>query len=192
MVYSKESGCLDKNIVSNIPQSSGVYIFKDENNKILYVGKAKNLRRRVRSYFSNRAKHIPRIAVLVSNIRNLDYIVTEDEIEAFILENNLIKRYHPKYNIRLKDDKRYPYIMVSLSKKVEVKLVYRIKSFKRKNAFFYGPFPTGFGAKKMANLIVRNIDGDIADALKARARQHGISAEAEHRLILKQVLMQYI
>jgi len=137
--YLKGSGCLDRTILSKLPTSPGVYIFKDEEGHILYVGKAKNLKRRIRSYFSNRANLIPRISVLVSKIHNLDYIITDDEIEAFILESNLIKRYRPRYNIRLKDDKKYPYLKITYSEKYPRIFITRDLR-KREGDVIYGPF----------------------------------------------------
>ena len=138
----------------NIPSKPGVYLWKDKYQNVIYVGKAKDLKKRMKQYFNgmNNSYKTPK---LVSRISSFDYVITLNEREALVLERNLIEKHTPEYNIILTDDKRYPYIMISLSKKLEIKLVYRIKSIRRKNAFFYGPFPTGFGAKRMANLISR-------------------------------------
>ncbi|MES2962816.1 MAG: GIY-YIG nuclease family protein, partial [Bdellovibrionota bacterium] len=88
---------------------------KSAQEKILYVGKAKNLRSRVRSYFTDSKDHSPKTKLLVRHIAKVDYILTGTEVEAFLLEASLIKKHRPRYNIRLKDDKAYPYIRVSMS-----------------------------------------------------------------------------
>jgi excinuclease ABC subunit C len=99
-------------ILNTLPTKSGCYLMKDEAGKVIYVGKAINLRNRVRSYFHGSAGHAPRIQQLVRRIRDIEWIVVDSELEALILEMNLIKKYRPHYNVRLKDDKRYPYIKV--------------------------------------------------------------------------------
>src|SRR5690606_14917873 len=99
--------------LDNLPTKPGVYIMKDDHGQILYVGKAINLRSRVRSYFHASAEYNHKTQRLVSHIADLDFIVTGSELEALILESNLIKRHKPRYNIRLKDDKHYPYIKIT-------------------------------------------------------------------------------
>jgi excinuclease ABC subunit C len=99
-------------ILDTLPTKSGCYLMKDDAGKVIYVGKAINLRNRVRSYFHGSAGHEPRIQQLVLRIRDIEWIVVDSELEALILEMNLIKKYRPHYNVRLKDDKRYPYIKV--------------------------------------------------------------------------------
>ncbi len=99
-------------ILKTLPAKSGCYLMKDEAGKVIYVGKAISLRNRVRSYFHNSAGHEPRIQQMVRRIRDIEWIVVNSELEALILEMNLIKKYRPHYNVRLKDDKRYPYIKV--------------------------------------------------------------------------------
>ena len=96
--------------LKTLPNKPGIYQFFDENQKILYVGKAKNLKKRVSSYFNK--DHIGKTKVLVSKIRNLKITVVDTEYDALLLENNLIKEYQPRYNIRLKDDKTYPCICI--------------------------------------------------------------------------------
>lgn len=98
--------------LDTLPNKYGCYIMKDENGRVIYVGKAINLRNRVRSYFHSAAQLDPKTRVLVGNIRDIEWIVVASELEALILEMNLIKKHRPMYNIRLKDDKRYPYIKV--------------------------------------------------------------------------------
>jgi excinuclease ABC subunit C len=99
-------------ILDSLPSKPGCYLMKDANGKIIYVGKAINLRNRVRSYFHNSAEHPPRIRNMVMHIAEIEWIVVASELEALILEMNLIKKHRPHYNVRLKDDKRYPYIKV--------------------------------------------------------------------------------
>jgi excinuclease ABC subunit C len=102
-----------KETLKNLPESPGVYIMRDEDHNVIYVGKAKILKNRVKSYFQNRDERNAKTTVLVSNVKSLEYIVTHTEEEALILENTLIKRYKPKYNILLKDDKTYPHIRLT-------------------------------------------------------------------------------
>ena len=96
--------------VRNLPTQPGVYLWKDEKGKIIYVGKAVNLRNRVTSYVRHDANRAPKVAAMVSHAADLETIVVATEMEALILENTLIKKYHPHYNIMLRDDKTYPYI----------------------------------------------------------------------------------
>ena len=96
----KGGGC--EREVKNVPRQPGVYMFKDENDKVLYVGKARSLRSRMRSYFSLLPGWIPRFKAMMAKVTDFDYIVTANEVEALILESNLIKSYHPRYNIMLR------------------------------------------------------------------------------------------
>ena len=93
-----------KDKVREFPTQSGVYLMKGVNEKIIYVGKAKNVRNRVRSYFTDSKDHSPKTRFLVQNIHEIEYILTRTEVEAFLLEASLIKKHRPKYNIRLRDD----------------------------------------------------------------------------------------
>jgi excinuclease ABC subunit C len=99
-------------ILNTLPEKPGCYIMKDSTGKIIYVGKAINLRSRVRSYFHESGDHSYKTKQLVNNIADIGWIVVGSELEALILEMNLIKQHRPRYNVRLKDDKRYPYIKV--------------------------------------------------------------------------------
>ncbi len=101
-----------KALLESLPTKPGCYLMKDKSDRVIYVGKAVNLRNRVRSYFHNSAQQHPRTQQLVRKITGIDWIIVESELEALILEMNLIKRHRPHYNVRLKDDKRYPYIKV--------------------------------------------------------------------------------
>lgn len=93
--------------------SPGVYLMKNKNSEIIYIGKAKNLKNRVTSYFREHPDHTPKVAAMVSNVYDYDFIVTDNEYEALLLECSLIKQHKPKYNILLKDDKGYHYIRIS-------------------------------------------------------------------------------
>jgi len=107
-IPEKVSGILD-----NLPTKPGCYLMRDEEGKVIYVGKAINLRNRVRSYFHSTSQQNKKTSQLVSHIRDIEWILVDSELEALILEMNLIKKYRPHYNVRLKDDKRYPFIKVS-------------------------------------------------------------------------------
>ncbi|NLZ99730.1 MAG: GIY-YIG nuclease family protein, partial [Clostridiaceae bacterium] len=97
-----------------VPEEPGVYLMRDSSGSIIYVGKANSLRQRLRSYFTPNPSVTPRIQAMISKIASFDTILCENEIEALILESNLIKKYQPKYNILMRDDKEYPYIRVTM------------------------------------------------------------------------------
>ena len=101
--------------LSHLPNLPGVYLFKDDKESILYIGKSKSIRNRVRSYFNNSTKHNLRIRLMTSRIHDLSLIVTDTEAEALILEDLLIKRHHPRYNVALRDGKSYPYCKLTVS-----------------------------------------------------------------------------
>ena len=103
-----------KNALAVLPDKPGVYLMHDAEGKVIYVGKAVVLKNRVRSYFRNLASHTPKVKAMVAKIAEIETIVTSSEVEALILECNLIKKYRPRYNISLKDDKTYPYLKVTL------------------------------------------------------------------------------
>ena len=98
--------------IKNLPTKPGVYVYRNAVGKVIYVGKAVNLRARVRSYFHDSSQQSPKIRRLVAEITQLEFIVSRSELEALLLENTLIKEHQPRFNVRLKDDKRYPYIKV--------------------------------------------------------------------------------
>lgn len=127
--------------IREFPQTAGVYLMKSQVDKIIYVGKAKNLRNRVRSYFSESPDHSPKTKVLVKQIAEVEYILTKTEVEAFLLEASLIKKHRPKYNIRLKDDKSYPYIKVSWSD--DFPRLYLARKVKRDGDIYFGPYTSG-------------------------------------------------
>lgn len=137
--------------LKKLPESPGVYIMRDKTDDIIYVGKAKILKNRVRQYFQNSANHSLKVKQMVSNIDRFEYIVTGSEVEALILENNLIKKHNPKYNILLKDDKTYPYIKVTTNEMFPRVFVTR-KLLKDKNKYF-GPFTNSSAVKENIALI---------------------------------------
>lgn len=135
-----------------LPNKPGCYLMKDKNGVIIYVGKAKNLKNRVNSYF--KSSHTGKTKVLVSNIVDFEYIITNSELEALLLEINLIKEHNPKYNVLLKDDKSYPYIEIT-DEKVPRLLIVRPSKLKKKNHKLYGPYPNSTAAKKTIELLNR-------------------------------------
>jgi excinuclease ABC subunit C len=142
---------MDKDKLSSLPEKPGVYIYRDNTGKVIYIGKAKVLRNRVRSYFGEGKKDL-KTEQLSSRVADIDFIVTGNELEAFILENNLIKDHKPKYNILLKDDKTYPYIMISLNDVYPG--VYITRDTKDKTKTYFGPYFSA-DANKVVNLIYR-------------------------------------
>jgi len=126
-----------KSKLKNLPPSSGVYQFRSVDGTIIYIGKAKNLRNRVRSYFQSRTGLDQKRDILVSKISDLDIVVTDSEVEALLLENNLIKEYNPRYNIRLKDDKTYPYIVVTNE---PYPRVFPTRIVRHDGSHYYGPY----------------------------------------------------
>ncbi|WP_427042554.1 excinuclease ABC subunit UvrC [Fusobacterium sp. SB021] len=125
----------------NIPEQPGVYLMKKKN-KVIYVGKAKNLKKRVSSYF-NREHEDEKTINLVKNIEDIETIVCNSEIDAFVLENNLIKKYSPKYNIALKDEKTYPYIKISKEKFPKISIIRTTRALDTKSGDYFGPYPQG-------------------------------------------------
>jgi excinuclease ABC subunit C len=125
---------------SHLPASPGVYIFKDAEGKVLYVGKAKNIRSRVASYFTRSGDGRPKIAELRERVRQIDFIATRTETEALVLEANLIKRHRPRFNASLRDDKSYPYIVVTLGD--EYPRVFATRTSHDPRHRYFGPFPS--------------------------------------------------
>ena len=138
-------------VKTELPDSPGVYIMKNVDDEVIYVGKAKSLKKRVKSYFDASPKR-PKTYALVSNIDHFDYILTNSEVDAFSLECNLIKKYMPKYNILLKDDKTFPYLQIDLNERFpRVQIVRRPKS--KPNVLLFGPYVTGTRISEMLSLI---------------------------------------
>jgi excinuclease ABC subunit C len=140
-----------KDILKSVPDQPGCYLMKDQTGKVIYIGKAISLRHRVRSYFHASAQKHPRTSQLVANIRDIEWIIVKSELEALILEMNLIKEYQPHYNVQLKDDKRYPYIKihwadpfpkVSVTRKVE-----------KDGSRYYGPYINVWAVNQTLDLL---------------------------------------
>lgn len=127
-----------KKALAVLPEKPGVYLMHDASDKVIYVGKAVVLKNRVRSYFRNLASHTPKVKAMVAKIAEIETIVTSSEVEALILECNLIKKYRPRYNISLKDDKTYPYLKVTMQE--DFPRLYVTRRQLRDGARYYGPY----------------------------------------------------
>lgn len=137
--------------LKKLPQCPGVYMHKDHLGSVIYVGKAINLRKRVRQYFRKSSQHTPKVLAMVSNIAEFDYITCATEMEALILECNLIKKYMPKYNILLKDDKTYPYIEVTTAEPFP--RVIRTRQVRRDGNRYFGPYSDGTAVWRILKMI---------------------------------------
>lgn len=150
--------------INNLPALPGIYQFKNDKGKVIYVGKAKNLRNRVRSYFQKNLDS-PKTAALVSKIYDIEFIVTDNEIEALVLENNLIKELKPRYNVNLKDDKSYPYIRVTNEPYPQI---YPTRNIIKDGSKYFGPYTDVKTMKQSLRLInkifkIRSCKYDITD-----------------------------
>ena len=134
-----------------LPTNPGVYLMKNEQAKIIYVGKAINLKNRVKSYFQSSKNHSPKVKSMVEKISDFEYIITANEIEALILECNLIKKYRPKYNISLRDDKTYPYIKVTLNEDYPTVTITR--KILKDGAKYFGPYTSAGAVHEVLNLL---------------------------------------
>ena len=134
-----------------LPTNPGVYLMKNEQAKIIYVGKAINLKNRVKSYFQSSKNHSPKVKSMVEKISDFEYIITANEIEALILECNLIKKYRPKYNISLRDDKTYPYIKVTLNE--DYPTVSITRKILKDGAKYFGPYTSAGAVHEVLNLL---------------------------------------
>ena len=142
-----------KEILTTIPTDPGVYKFRDNKGKLLYIGKAKNLRNRVRSYFSKGAGHSYRMRLVVDKIADISYTVTNSEVEALTLENNLIKEHQPKYNILLKDGKSYPFLCI---KNERFPRIYPTRNRLKDGSDYYGPYTSVSTMNDILSLIKQN------------------------------------
>ncbi len=138
--------------VAQLPFAPGVYLYKDSNSRVIYVGKAKSLRNRVRSYFSTDHLAHPKTGSLISEAQDVDYILVDNEKEALALENNLIKQYQPRFNILLRDDKTYPYIKLTRDRHAKVFVTRRLK---KDGSTYFGPYFPGNLAYRLVNFIHR-------------------------------------
>jgi excinuclease ABC subunit C len=136
-----------------LPSSPGVYLFKDEQGKIIYAGKAANLSSRVKSYFCATNSQPSKIQQLVLKVNELEFMVTDSEQEALILECNLIKKHHPRYNVRLKDDKTFPYLRITVNE--DWPGVYITRRFQKDGAKYFGPFASAGSVRKTLKLLKR-------------------------------------
>ena len=139
--------------LKHLPDRPGVYLFRNSGGDVLYVGKAKSLRNRVRSYFHTSASHNIRIQVMVSLVRDVSLIITDTEAEALILEEQLIKTHLPRYNVNLKDDKSYPYCKLTLNELYPRLFLVREKHDPK--AEYFGPFPSVKEARQVLRMVYR-------------------------------------
>lgn len=137
-----------KPILSSMPQKPGVYMFVDQNGTIIYVGKAKNLKKRVSSYFAKNQSG--KTTVMLKRAVNIKHIVVNTEEDALLLENNMIKEYRPRYNILLKDDKTYPWICV---KNENIPRVFLTRNYVKDGSVYFGPYTSTTMARTLLDLI---------------------------------------
>jgi excinuclease ABC subunit C len=137
--------------LKKLPDSPGVYIMKDKDKNIIYIGKAKILKNRVRQYFQSSKHHSPKVQSMVANIAEFEYIVTDSELEALVLECNLIKKHKPRYNILLKDDKHYPYIKVTMNE--EYPRIVITRKIEKDGAKYFGPYTSTTAVRETIDLI---------------------------------------
>ena len=140
--------------LDHLPDHPGVYLFKDQSGELLYVGKAASLADRVRSYFQRGADHSPKTTLLVGQIADLETIVTRSELEALILESNLIKRHRPRFNIVLRDDKQYPYLRLPIKDRFpRLSIVRRVQ---KDGALYYGPYTPAGALRETLKVIKKS------------------------------------
>ncbi|MBI5376867.1 MAG: excinuclease ABC subunit UvrC [Candidatus Schekmanbacteria bacterium] len=144
---------MEKPHLDDIPEGPGVYIFRDASGNYLYVGKAKSLRSRVVSYFREGSSANPRIPMMMSRANSVDYILTANEIEALLLENNLIKQFKPKYNISLRDDKQYPFIKLTVNE--EIPRILMARRISEDNALYYGPYTSSASVREIIRVVMK-------------------------------------
>ncbi len=157
--------------VSKVPDNPGIYLFHDLGGKVIYVGKAGNLKKRVRSYFNKKQKY-SKVAMMVKQIATLDYYVTENEVEALIMENNFIKKYKPEFNVAYRDDKSYPYLAISL-KATYPRLRYT-REAKRRDTRYFGPYPSANAMRETLDLLISVFPiRSCSDSLFKRAKMAG-------------------
>jgi len=162
-----------KERLKEIPNRPGVYLHKNVDGEVIYVGKARNLRSRVGSYLAGKGVRDPKTWSLVAEIEGIDFVTTNNELEAILLENNLIKTHQPRYNILLRDDKTYPYLKVTLSEDFP-RVVFTRRADRKKGDLFYGPFFAGT-ARRLLKLVadqfkLRSCDLEIVDGKSALPR----------------------
>ena len=139
--------------LKNLPDSPGVYLMKDKAGEIIYVGKAISLKKRVRQYFQSSANHSLKVSSMVKQIRDFEYIMVENEVEALVLESNLIKKNRPKYNILLRDDKQYPYIKVTVGERYP--RVLKTRQVEKDGSRYFGPYPSASAVNEAIEVFHR-------------------------------------
>ncbi|SCI22577.1 excinuclease ABC subunit UvrC [Romboutsia sp. 1001713B170207_170306_H8] len=159
--------------LKNLPAEPGVYLMKDKFNNIIYVGKAISLKNRVRQYFQSSKNHSSKVVSMVKNISSFEYIITDSELEALILECNLIKQYRPKYNVLLRDDKTYPYIKVTTNE--DYPRVLKVRKVLKDKAKYFGPYTNLTAVNDTLEIIrntypIRTCNIDIDKAIKNNMR----------------------
>jgi len=139
--------------VQVLPGSPGVYLLRDRKGTVIYIGKAKSLRNRVRSYSQRADERDIKTRTLISKIADVDYLVTKSEKEALILENNLIKKYKPRYNVKIKDDKNYPYLRLTVGEPYTRLMI--VRRTKRDGSLYFGPYPSALAVRNTLKLIYK-------------------------------------
>ncbi len=158
--------------IEELPDRPGAYLYKDVSGDILYVGKAQSLRSRVRSYFQPRADLEPRKQLMIDQVRDLDFVVVESEREALILEFNLIQKHRPRYNVRYRDDKSYPYIRIDLREEYPALCVVRQRAVARDGARYFGPYLSTRAMWQTIRLL-RRVFGICQRAIVSAKRRSG-------------------
>ena len=159
--------------LKKLPAQPGVYLMKDQFDKIIYVGKAISLKNRVRQYFQSSKNHTSKVVSMVKNIYKFEYIITDSELEALILECNLIKQYRPKYNVLLRDDKTYPYIKVTVNE--DYPRVLKVRRVAKDKSKYFGPYTNTAAVNDTLEIIrnvypIRTCNVDIEKAIKTKMR----------------------
>ncbi len=139
--------------LKNLPDKPGVYLMRNEQGQIIYVGKAINLKNRVRQYFQSGKNQLAKVNAMVDNINDFEYIITKNELEALILECNLIKRHRPRYNVMLKDDKNYPYIKITFNESYPRVII--VREIKKDKGKYFGPYTDSKAVKQTIDLVQR-------------------------------------
>jgi excinuclease ABC subunit C len=160
-----------KKQVQSLPDAPGVYLFKDSDGDIIYVGKAASLRKRVASYISPHGDENPRLTQLRSRIEDVDFIVTSNEVEALILEANLIKRHYPDYNVKFRDDKSYPYMVICIDD--DYPRVMFMRGQRRKDSLYYGPFAHAGAVRETINTLRKVFPFRACRGVKPGKKQSG-------------------
>lgn len=184
--------------LKHVPLQPGVYLFKDQEGRVIYVGKAKILRNRLRSYFQSPEHLLPKVKAMMMRVADFDYVVSGSEVEALILENNLIKAYQPRYNILLRDDKTYPYIKISADRFPRISIV---RESKDKVSRYYGPYTDVGNIKETLKLLnhifplrtCKNLKEQIRPCLnydlgKCLAPCSGLVKESDYRLAVEGII----